>query len=208
MVFISDAQIKSTLSIYDLDPTEAQCHAIRAYISLLLRWNESISLTTITDAEEILSFHFGESLFALHAVPIQNGRLADVGSGAGFPGLALKVGQPLLKLALLEPNQKKATFLHEVARELRLDDVEVLRTQFQSLPHEIGQFKFITARALGSHTELVEFANRRLVNSGKVILWLGDEDTSAVKRIESLHWEDPVLIPGSKRRFLFVGRKK
>jgi 16S rRNA (guanine527-N7)-methyltransferase len=208
MVAISDDRIRSILSIYGFDASASQCQAIRAYIALLLLWNKTVSLTAITDVEEILRFHFGESFFALRSVPIENGRLADVGSGAGFPGLALKIGQRLLELVLLEPNQKKVTFLREVARELRLQGVEVLRSQFQSLPPEVGQFQHITARALGSHEAFVEFANSRLVDSGKLILWLGEEDASSVKRIETLHWRDPILIPGSKRRFLVVGEKK
>jgi 16S rRNA (guanine527-N7)-methyltransferase len=208
MVIASNSQIKSGLSRYGFNPSKSQCEAIRAYISLLLRWNEAISLTAVSDVDEILRFHFGESLFALQHVSFANGRLADVGSGAGFPGLALKIGRPLIELTLVEPNQKKATFLQEIARSLRLEGVKVLRTPFEQLTPEIGQFEQITARALGSHAKFVRFAESRLSTSGKLILWISEEDASSIKSTQVLQWGDPVLIPGSKRRFLLIGSKK
>jgi 16S rRNA (guanine527-N7)-methyltransferase len=208
MVEISDDEISSILADYGFDASNSQCQAIRAYVSLLLRWNQTISLTTVTGIDEILRFHFGESLFALQHVPIENGRLADVGAGAGFPGLALKIGRPLLILTLLEPNQKKATFLREIRRELHLKDVEVLRSQFEQLSPEFGEFEHITARALGSHEAFVHFADSRLVKSGRLVLWIGEADAEAISSIHTFKWRDPILIPGSKRRFLLIGAKK
>ena len=99
-------------------PASELCERIRTYISLLLRWNQSISLTTVTNSDEILRFHFGESLFAASAFSLENGRLADVGSGAGFPGLPLAMLLPDLNVTLIESNAKKFTFLSEVVREL------------------------------------------------------------------------------------------
>jgi 16S rRNA (guanine527-N7)-methyltransferase len=208
MVKISDDEIRSILSIYGFDASERQGQAIRAYISLLLRWSETVSLTTVTAVDEILRFHFGESLFALQFVSIENGRLADVGAGAGFPGLALKIGRPHLRLTLLEPNQKKATFLREVTRELHLEDVKVLRSQFEHLSPEVGKFEHITARALGFHEALVRLAAPRLVKSGELILWVGEDDTAAISSIHTMKWREPILIPGSKRRFLLIGAKE
>ena len=208
MVLIPSAQIKFNLAIYGFAPSESQCQQIRAYISLLLRWNRTVSLTAITGIDEILRFHFGESLFALQHVPMEKGRLADVGSGAGFPGLALKIGRPRLDLTLLEPNQKKATFLREISRELRLEDVQVLRSQFEHLSPEVGEFEHITARALGSHEAFVRFAESRLIRSGKLILWIGQEDAAATNSTKIFQWGDPILIPGAKRRFLRIGSKK
>src|SRR5579862_4995269 len=120
MSSIPDYLIEKTLAEYGVSVTSAIRSSVRAYISLLLRWNERISLTTITDPVEILRFHFGESMFAASAVPIRNGRLADVGSGGGFPGLPLKIMVPSLDLVLIESNAKKASFLSECIRELNL----------------------------------------------------------------------------------------
>lgn len=208
MVNISDEQIRLSLSMYGFVPSDQQCEAIRSYIYLLLRWNKKVSLTAITSHDEILRLHFGESLFALQHLAIQDGRLADVGSGAGFPGLALKIARPSMEIVLLEPNQKKATFLREIGRELRLRDVQVRRTRFENLPSEIGEFEYITARALGPHEALARFAESRLAGSGKLILWIGKEDSLKAKSSHILEWLDPVLIPGSKRRLLLIGSRK
>src|SRR5579863_1760181 len=104
---------------------------ITAYISLLLRWNKAISLTTVTDPGEILRFHFGESLFASSFLDLKNGRLADVGSGAGFPGLPLAMANQSLNVTLIESNAKKAAFLSEVTRSLELQDVTVARSRME-----------------------------------------------------------------------------
>jgi 16S rRNA (guanine527-N7)-methyltransferase len=208
MAHTSNERIQLALLDYGLHASETQCDSIRTYISLLLRWNNRVSLTSITGIDDILRFHFGESLFALNAVPIENGRLADVGSGAGFPGLALKIGHPTLRLSLLEPNLKKAAFLNEVARELHLEDVEVVRSRFEALSTESGQFEYISARALGSYRALVPMAESRLSTSGSLILWLGWGDSVAVMAIKGLRWREPILIPGSKGRFLLIGSRK
>src|ERR1700733_5078334 len=86
---------------------------ITIYMSTLRQWNQKISLTAVTEPSKILNFHFGESLFAGSEVDIHEGRLADVGSGAGFPGLALAMANPRLFVTLIDSNSKKAAFLSE-----------------------------------------------------------------------------------------------
>src|SRR5450755_4300804 len=104
------------LEPYGVALSSAMAVAIRKYIDLLLVWNEKISLTAITSEIDILRYHFGESLFALGAIPINSGRLADLGTGAGFPGLALKIASPSMELTLIESNRKKCAFLGEIVR--------------------------------------------------------------------------------------------
>src|SRR3984957_19909902 len=113
MAAITKEAIASNLREYGVAATSALCLAIQKYISVLLRWNEKISLTTITDPLDIVRFHFGESMFGASAVPMKEGRLADVGTGAGFPGLPLKLLLPSLDLLLIESSAKKASFLSE-----------------------------------------------------------------------------------------------
>lgn len=197
--------IQAELKPYGIEASHELCASIQRYIALLLQWNKHISLTTVTDPAEVVRFHFGESLFAATAVPIRGGRLADVGSGAGFPGLALRLADPDLSLMLIESNVKKATFLFEIIRDLQLDHVMVARTRMEDFSSADSGFDFVTARALGKHDELLAWASTNLSSKGKVVLWLGEEDSTAISRKSEWNWRDPIHIPGSKRRFLLVG---
>ena len=119
---------------------------ISTYIDLLLRWNARINLTAIRNEEEMVTRHFGESLFAArHLFPPQTAQcrrerprsctLIDVGSGAGFPGLPIKIWAPHIHLTLIESNQKKATFLREVTRSLTLTNINVFAGRAEAYPN-------------------------------------------------------------------------
>jgi 16S rRNA (guanine527-N7)-methyltransferase len=202
---LTDGVIGDELRNYGVTATADVCSAIQAYIPLLLHWNRRISLTTVTDPLQILRFHFGESMFAVNGMDNRNGRLADVGSGAGFPGVPLKLLIPPLDIVLIEPNAKKAAFLAEVVRELKLESVEVYRGRFDSLPAVGSGFDYVTARALGMHKDLVEWSRAAMSVGGSMILWLGNEDAVQVSLQKSWRWSRPILIPGSHSRVLLVG---
>ncbi|MGA8224671.1 MAG: 16S rRNA (guanine(527)-N(7))-methyltransferase RsmG [Candidatus Acidiferrales bacterium] len=197
--------IQDELSPYGIAPDEVQCRSINSYISLLLRWNLQVSLTTVTDPIEVLRFHFGESLYATVCVPILNGRLADVGSGAGFPALPLRLFSPDLALIMIESNAKKAAFLREVIRQLGFSGAEVIRERMEKVPESADPFDFITARALGNHAGLLEWSRKQLAASGRLVLWLGEEDVAKISTDKRWKWQDPAHIPGSKRRFVLSG---
>jgi 16S rRNA (guanine527-N7)-methyltransferase len=201
---ISDHHIESILSEYGVSADQALCRSIRTYTSLLLRWNRRVALTTVTDPMEILRFHFGESLFAASAVPVEDGRLADIGSGAGFPGLPLRMMRPDLKVVLIEPNSKKATFLSEIIRRLNLDHASVFRGRMEDVRAEEPTFDLITARAVGRHDDLLVWSRAHL-RDGKLVLWLGQEDASIISRLAGWKWTSPLRIPGSIGRYILVG---
>lgn len=203
---VSDRDISEALAPYGVAAVPDLCERIRGYIALLLRWNERISLTTITKPAEVLQLHFGESFFAASALPIRNGRLADVGSGAGFPGIPLAMIAPDLEVNLIESNLKKSTFLSEVVRALRLANVRVVRSRIEDLPSDLGKFDFITARAVGGHESLLSWASNSLTQSGRVVLWLGVADADELSRNPSWIWLTPIQIRGSRRRVLLIGR--
>src|SRR5262249_7978216 len=98
--------------------TDDQILQIQRYMALLLKWNDAMNLTAIHEPLEFLYRHFCESMFGATLIPVGGGRLADVGSGGGFPGLPLKIARPELDVCLIDSNVKKATFLAEVVREL------------------------------------------------------------------------------------------
>jgi 16S rRNA (guanine527-N7)-methyltransferase len=198
-----DEQIIAGLTPYGITPDRRLRGQIRDYVSLLLLWNHKVSLTTIAKPEDIIRFHFGESFFIAKSLTLENGRLADVGSGAGFPGIPMAMLFRGLQVTLIEANAKKAAFLSEVIRKLALPNACVVRARMRDV--ELGGFDFITARALGPYEELLEWAIRSLSGSGKLILWLGEDDAARISQERGWSWQDPVRIPGSRRRVILIG---
>jgi len=107
---LSQMPSNKALREFKIEATTEQIALIQRYMSLLLAWNEKINITAIRDPLEMLYRHFCESMYAAVAVPLQGGRLADVGSGGGFPGLALKIIRPELQGFLIESNVKRLPF--------------------------------------------------------------------------------------------------
>ncbi len=200
------ALVRRSLEPYGIRPSPAQAEAIQRYVALLLQWNQKVSLTSLRDPAEILQRHFGECMFAASAVPISSGRLADVGSGAGLPGLALKIACPALDVVLIESNLKKSTFLSEVVRLLKLDGVEVVRSRMEDLSVHPGFASFVSARAVGNFDRILRWARKALFEEGQVLLWLGAADAEEVSLRHGWRWKGPIEIPRSHRRVLLIGR--
>jgi 16S rRNA (guanine527-N7)-methyltransferase len=200
-------QIRSILESFELTAADPLCEQIRTYIDLLLRWNRRISLTAIESPEEIVRTHFAESLLATKAVPNLHGRLADVGTGAGFPGLPLRMYMPDLQLTLIEPNAKKCAFLAEVVRTLELDNAEIIQRRYEDVRKPDPPFDIVTARALGQFQEFAEWAESVVAPGGLVMVWTGPDGKSELERKKSWKWPAPYAIPGSKHRLIVVGTR-
>jgi 16S rRNA (guanine527-N7)-methyltransferase len=180
---------------------------IQQYIGILLQWNEKINLTAIRDPLEILYRHFCESMFVATKFSFGEGRLADVGSGAGFPGIPLKIICPRIQLFLIESNLKKATFLAEVIRELGLTDTHVLVRRYEELGEELAPLNFVCSRALGEFAPFLKWAASGALAADRVVLWIGARDLDEIQKLPGWTWEDPISIPHSLRRMLLTGRK-
>jgi 16S rRNA (guanine527-N7)-methyltransferase len=202
---LSAEVINKALSEFQVQLSPEQVASVQRYMAILLAWNEKVNLTAIRDPLEVLYRHFCESMFAAAAVPLQAGRLADVGSGGGFPGLALKIARPELHVFLIESNVKKATFLAEVVRELGLTDTRVLVSQYEELGEEIAPQDFVCSRALGEFDKFLGWAHSERVAARQVVLWAGGRDIDEIKRIRGWLWKDPISIPRSLQRILLVG---
>jgi 16S rRNA (guanine(527)-N(7))-methyltransferase RsmG len=246
----------------------AHLHDISTYIDILLRWNARINLTAIRNQEEIVTRHFGESLFAARMLfpartrvgtaalgcpaerssaslaadvatdakgfrgraalkgrveaqeekgalapeandegPTANdrlSRLADLGSGAGFPGIPIKLWAPRISLTLIESNQKKATFLREVARALTLTDINIRNVRAQTLPP--AQFDVVTLRAVERFTDALPVAARLLTPAGRLALLISSRQADqACAALRSFTWATPLPIPDSASRILLIG---
>src|SRR6266436_689283 len=200
--------VEKALREFQVELTPAQVTAIQRYVAMLLAWNEKVNLTAIHDPLEVLYRHFCESMYAAAAVPLQAGRLADVGSGGGFPGLPLKIARPELQVFLIESNVKKATFLAEVVRELAITDTRVLVSRYEELGEEITPVDFVCSRALGEFEKFLNWAGSERVAASQVVLWAGGRDVEEIKKIRGWGWREPIPIPHSLQRFLLVGSRE
>ncbi len=204
----SAAVIQRALGEFKLPAYDDQVVQIQQYIRILLAWNEKVNLTAIRDPLEILYRHFCESMYAAVAVPVENGRLADVGSGGGFPGLALKIIRPNLDVFLVESNIKKVTFLAEVIRELGLRGAQVLARRYEELGEEVAPLDYVCSRALGEFPAFLEWTGSEQIAAKQVILWIGARDLPGIQKLPGWNWHEPIHVPHSLRRLIIVGHKK
>src|SRR5581483_10597498 len=213
--------------------TSEQLEAIRLSLELLMRWNARMNLTAVRDEEGIVTRHFGESLFAAaqlfasarSAVGRTTGeagtwvgpRVIDLGSGAGFPGLPLKIYCSSLRLTLVESNQKKATFLREVIRRLQLSHTDVFAGRGEELTTAATQPHFgippevVTMRAVERFESALPVAGKLARMPGanpksRLALLVGKAQLPRVNELApEFSWGSPIPVPQSKERVLVVG---
>ncbi|MGI8550263.1 MAG: 16S rRNA (guanine(527)-N(7))-methyltransferase RsmG [Dehalococcoidia bacterium] len=170
--------------------TAAQVARFERYLDLLLEANQSVNLTAVRDVGSIQRRHFLESLalglrLSSHGLLPASVQLLDLGSGAGFPGLPLKIAWPGIDLTLLEATGKKARFLERTVVELQLEHVRVLSARAETLGHQTTlreSFDLTTARAVASLPSLIELALPFLKLSGRLAVVKGsrvDEELKA-----------------------------
>jgi 16S rRNA (guanine527-N7)-methyltransferase len=205
---LSAATIRGILQSYSLNASDLLCEQIRLYIELLLKWNERISLTSVATSEEIVKYHFAESFLATAACQSLDGRLADVGSGAGFPGLALKMYVPSLRVSLIESNVRKCVFLAEVIHVLELEDADVICARYEDLESSTKPFNLVSARALGAIPSLLRWTATDILDHGHALLWLGATGVEEASSVPNWTWDPPFAIPRTKGRFILVGSPK
>jgi 16S rRNA (guanine527-N7)-methyltransferase len=162
-------------SVRELGLTIVEIHAeqFMCYLTHLIEWNKSINLTTIIDPREIIIKHFIDSLAALAATNFpQNCRVLDVGSGGGFPGIPLKIMRSDMRLVLVEPVQKKCSFLNSIIGLLKLHDVSTFAgTIEQYTKHKLPQtIDMIVLRAL-KYEEIRTYIAALLISKGKLVLY-------------------------------------
>ena len=192
----------------------SQVRLISMYVDLLLRWNDRVNLTAIREPEDIVTRHFGESIFAArHLFPppeVEAGTTAhviDIGSGAGFPGLPAKIWAPHIHLTLIESNQKKATFLREVVRHLSLANVDVFAARaktYPGVPADVVMF-----RAVEQFESILIDAAGLVRPGGCLAVMIGKKQLDIARRLlPGLQWRDPIGLPHSSHRFLIIGRNE
>ncbi len=199
---------------------------LQLYLDLLLKWNARVNLTAVREAEQIVTRHFGESLFGAKLVfgnsPGQQcgdellpdespeGRpsitLADVGSGAGFPGIPMKLWVPQIQLTLIESQNKKATFLREAVRMLKLEGADVFCGRAEDWQQLAD---VVSLRAVERFEHALPVAAGLVKPGGKLCLLLGSNQMQSARELsgQGWTWRDPVAIPLSTGRMIVVGER-
>ena len=218
------ARISALLRPFLEEPlSPLQLEQVSIYIDTLLRWNARINLTALRSPEEIVTRHFGESFFlarhlfphklARHLFPHKEDstgkgrRVLDIGSGAGFPGLPLKIWNQEMNLTMIESNHKKATFLREVVRTLGLDNVVVRTDRAEELGSDPGFLRsdFVTFRAVENFEKILNLAVTFLVPGGRLAVLVGASQSGSLREVSGVRWEEPILVPESHSRILALG---
>ncbi|MBR2700493.1 MAG: 16S rRNA (guanine(527)-N(7))-methyltransferase RsmG [Erysipelotrichaceae bacterium] len=187
--------------------TTEQLAQFDLYASLLVEWNEKFNLTAITDREGIFVKHFYDSLL-LQAPFKDTDTLCDVGSGAGFPGIPLKIAYPHLKVSLMEPTGKRCVFLNEVISQLKLTDIEVLNCRAEEYKEK--KFAYTTARAVSRLNILSELCLPLTEVNGHFIAMKGSqghdelkEAANAIKKLGgSVREVKEIMLPDQQERIL------
>jgi 16S rRNA (guanine527-N7)-methyltransferase len=206
---LDEANVRRLLEPFGLNLGSYQIGQLTAYLELLLRWNKKINLTSIRDPEDCISRHFAESLYLGRWVELK-GRLLDIGSGAGFPGLSLKIVFPQLSVTLLEPVGKKRAFLKEVARVCEMNSVEVRGERLEDFAraNPLPVYGAATARAVGHLDELIQLTSRCLKPGGEVFLWLSHRQASAMSDIHGeIRKVRSIALPAGSQGEIWWGKK-
>lgn len=158
------------------------------YLKLLLKWNRTYNLTAIENPKEVRVKHFEDSLVPLPFLP-KPCRLLDIGTGAGFPGIPLKIARPDLEIVLLDSVRKKTAFCEAAIRELKLDQIKVVqaRAEDPNIAKKLGLFDVIISRATFSLTEFLEVASPFTKQGGLAIAMKGRDWQDEFK--ENKMWE-------------------
>ncbi|GGJ96473.1 16S rRNA (guanine(527)-N(7))-methyltransferase RsmG [Luteimonas terricola] len=201
------AALDAGLAALGLDPALAA--PLRRYLELLARWNRTYNLTAIRDPGEMVTLHLLDSL-SMHVHSRDIASLADLGAGAGLPGIPLAIALPELQVTLVESNGKKARFLREVVRTLGLANARVVESRAEAVDMP-GAFEAITARALATLADILAVGGHLLAPGGRLLAMKGahpDAEITALPagwRVEVVH---PLAVPGldAERHLVVVGR--
>jgi 16S rRNA (guanine527-N7)-methyltransferase len=173
------------------------------YAELLERWSERHNLVHFDNRRELVERHLLDAMEGVRLLK-GRGRLIDIGSGAGLPGVPLLIARPQWSGVLLEPRQKRWAFLKRVIRELELDAVAMDR-RYEDLD-DGAPFDLVTTRAVGGHAAILEWARSRLTDGGEIALWTtieGEREIARERGWRVLSWP---LVGLDRGRLVSVGK--
>lgn len=202
--------LKIGLEESGLLPSNEQIDAFMTYLSELKKWNKAYNLTGLEKDEDIVIKHFLDSLLYLRAMPPGEPRIADAGSGAGFPGIPVKIMRPQTEIYLIEPSQKKTAFLRHIIRRLAMEKIEVIESRVeqikvnQELPLPVD---IALTRALFSIGDFIKKAAHIVKRGGSLVLNKGPKVKEELKNLRGVHYDlqtVPLPLTGITRYLVIV----
>lgn len=168
-------EFQNELKKINISLTQEQLNQLDKYYSILVTENEKYNLTTITKKEDVYLKHFYDSLTIAKYINLNNQKICDIGTGAGFPGMVLKIVYPNLKVTLLDSTQKKCSFLEYVIKELHLKEINIINQRAEEYGKETREyFDIVTSRAVAPLKHLLEYGVPLLKVDGLFISLKGD----------------------------------
>jgi 16S rRNA (guanine527-N7)-methyltransferase len=184
--------LKKSLIELGLTPSDDQINAFLLYLSELKKWNKAYNLTGLKKDEDIVIKHFLDSLLYFNAMPDGRLRIADVGSGAGFPGIPLKIIRPETEMYLIEPTLKKCMFLRNILRQLDLKKVEVIEKRIEEVEADqdlVSPVDIAVTRALFDIKEFIRKSSHIVRHSGLLILNKGPKVKEELKALGDVPYD-------------------
>lgn len=165
-----------------INPTDKQLADLETYYEMLIEWNNKINLTRIIDKEDAYLKHFYDSLTVVRIQKLEEiSTICDVGTGAGIPGIILKIFYPHLKLTLIDSKEKKLRFIDEVIKRLDLKDTKTVHTRAEEYKEK---YDLVVSRAVANIETLLKYTMHLLNKDGKLIAMKGDIDKELTKDVE------------------------
>ena len=167
----------------NVEITEDQLKQLDQFYHLMLEWNEKINLTRITEEQDVYLKHFYDSLTLNKVVNLKEvNTLCDVGTGAGFPGMVLKIIFPQIKITLIDSLQKRVNYLNEVIKELDLKEIEAIHARGEEYK---GSFDVVTARAVANIEKLVGYTMHLVSKNGVFVAMKGNIEEELTEPVKS-----------------------
>ena len=184
--------LKSGLAELGLPSSDAQINAFMTYLSELKKWNRAYNLTGLVKDEDIIIKHFLDSLLYLKAIPQGAVHIADIGTGAGFPGIPIMIVRPETEMYLIEPSGKKAVFLRHIIWQLQLKKIEVIEKRIEELKVSQGlpfAVDIAVTRALFDVSDFVRKASPIVKPGGILILNKGPKAIEEITKLKNISYE-------------------
>lgn len=180
--------LKASLEKHKIEYDDEKIDKFDLFYELLIKWNEKINLTTITEYEDVVIKHFIDSILLCRYIDLSEKRIIDVGTGAGFPGIPIKIIKPDCDMILLDSLNKRILFLGEVIKDLNLKRIDLIHGRAEDLAHNKeyrGTFDHAVSRAVANLSTLSEYCIPFLKRGGSFISYKSDKADEEIKNAEN-----------------------